>query len=127
MDFLKGEWLEVWTHHQMRRATSWPAWYDVNGRLASGREYQVDVVAIGRLRSDIASCTIERELRLARLKAFEVSLRTRQPGGDLARWPLVCLLNPQDVLAVEQDVAAAWGSPAMPAAFGLAHEGVAPR
>lgn len=122
LELLQGEWLEIWTQQQVRKTVpDWPAWHDVNGTLASGRPYQVDVATIGRFRSYTASCTTEREVALAKLKAFEVSLRARQLGGDLARWALVCLLDSMGVVQVEGDVAAAWGSPALPEVFGLEH------
>jgi hypothetical protein len=56
---------------------------------------------------------------LCKSKAFEVLVRSRHMGGDLARSALVSLLPGNIVSELQADIADAWGSANATRVFGL--------
>jgi hypothetical protein len=126
--FLGGKWLEAWTAERLRSVdSSLDVHVGVEGeRGSTGRPLEVDVAALRGHRLYLLSCTTDATLPLCKSKAFEVALRARQLGGDLARSALVCLLDGGndrgrylDQLA--DDVDSLWEAPNVPRVFGLAH------
>jgi len=102
---------------------------DVNVRCKRARpppsEFEIDVALIRGHRLHVVSCTIDRRKPLCKSKLFEVAMRARQMGGDLARSALVSLLEGGDAKGayVEQlraDIASVWDAPNVPRVFGLA-------
>jgi hypothetical protein len=89
------------------------------------QQFQVDVVVIRKHRLYLISCTVEnRDDRIGKAicksKLFEVAMRARQLGGDLARSALVCLLE-KKVPELQGEVSTTWDAPNVPRVFGLAH------
>ena len=99
--FLRGEWLEVWVHQQIdaiRRCQPSVVDHldvDFKGEIKK-REFQLDVVAVQGHHLYVVSCTTSHEPYICKSKLFEVSMRARQLGGDLARSALVCLAESHD-------------------------------
>src|SRR5690606_10157904 len=81
-------------------------------------EFEVDVALIRGHRLYVVSCTTAQEKALCKSKLFEVAMRARHMGGDLARSALVCLRD--DVGQLRSDIASVWDAPNGPAVFGLA-------
>jgi hypothetical protein len=73
----------------------------------------------------VLSCTTDSKKARCKSKLFEVAMRARQMGGDLARSALVCFLDGGDasgpyVDQLRSDIASLWEAPNVPAVFGLA-------
>jgi len=122
--FLAGGWLEQWTG-ELAAVCGLPSpRVSVNARW-HGRSTELDVVGVRANRLYTISCTTAGDRHLPKLKLFEVALRARQLGEDLARSALVCLLDgqggrlgPDDL---ERDGRASWEAPNPPKVFGLPH------
>jgi len=128
--FLCGVWLEHWTASTIRHCINGSATVDVGVRcertkpVATG--FEIDVALIRDHRLHVLSCTTEHEKKaICKSKLFEVAMRARQMGGDLARSALVCLLDGDDakgryVDQLRTDIASVWDAPNVPKVFGLA-------
>ena len=119
--FLRGEWLEDWVYQQVKATELIPAGHlhvDIGAKIA-GREFQLDVVAIRGHHLYVVSCSIDRDIRMCKSKLFEVAMRSRQLGGDLARSALVCLADRCTVEKLERDVHSLSESSRVPQVFGL--------
>ena len=130
-EFLTGGWLERWTA-SLIRASLGEAASDIEVGVQCKRarpsltEFEIDVALIRGHRLHVISCTTDQTKALCKSKLFEVSMRARQMGGDLARSALVCLLDGSDakgsyVDQLRADMASLWDAPNVPRAFGLAH------
>ena len=128
--FLGGEWLEDWVAGQIRtidlpEVTNKDISVGVTcTRTETGREFEVDVAVLRGQRSYFLACTTDTSLGLCKFKAFEITARSRQMGGDLARSALVCLLHGQDgkgkfIDQIRADIADVWGSSNATRIFGL--------
>jgi hypothetical protein len=123
---LKGNWLEIYMANQTRSLVPQiELSQGVYGTLPSGRPIEVDVAVVRGHRFYLISCTTDSGLGLCKSKLFEVALRARQLGGDLARSALVCLLNGSDSRGsyadqLRQDVESVWDAPNTPLVFGAA-------
>jgi len=124
-EFLGGGWLEMWCARVLAPLTSGDqVLRGVNCRLANGRAFEIDVAFVRGHRFFVMSCTTDRTLALCKSKLFEVAMRARQLGGDLARSALVCLLHGSDKAGpymdqLRNDVADVWDAPNTPRVFGL--------
>jgi len=129
VEYLGGRWLDEWVGGLVRGLG---VAQDVRvslKRIKDRREFELDVVALRDNRVYVVSCTTDPTARLCKSKLFEVALRARQLGGDLARSAVACLLpdpgpaNPSSVgpAGVEDDGKAAWDAPNPPRVFGLSH------
>ncbi len=93
----------------------------------SKKDFEVDVVLLRGHRLYAVSCTTEAQnYHLCQSKLFEVALRARQLGGDLARFAFICLLdrdsNGNDWAGVLEDkIGSSWESHCKPRVFGLRH------
>lgn len=129
-EFLCGGWLECWIAGLIRTCLDGtPNAVDVNVYCKRARplpvEFEIDVAVVRRHRLYVVSCTTDRKKALCKSKLFEVSMRARQMGGDLARSALVCLLDGQDekgpfVEQLRADIASLWDAPNIPRVFGQA-------
>lgn len=129
-NFLNGGWLEVWTANHIRTCLGdWTDQVEVNIRCKrdspSQTEFEIDVALIRGHRLYVVSCTTDSTKALCKSKLFEVAMRARQMGGDLARSALVCLLEGGDksgsyVEQLRADIASVWDAPNVPRVFGLA-------
>jgi len=107
-------------------------------RSENKREFEIDVSVIRGHRLYVVSCTTsgksdksEKDNKVAKAKSklFEVAIRSRQLGGDLARSALVCLVDLVEkgdnkglyIDQLAQDVESVWDSPNKPRVFGAAH------
>jgi hypothetical protein len=122
--FLAGGWLEAAVAAWSREITGSTAFREVYWTLR-GRRFQIDVILVRCARLYIVSCTTDKTLALCKSKVFEVAIRARQIGGDLARSALVCLIDGQDdrgkyIDQLRGDVASVWEAPNAPQVFGLA-------
>lgn len=122
--FLGGGWLEVavaaWTTQATGLTPSQGIYWELNGR-----RFEIDVALVRSHRLYVISCTTDKTLSLCKSKLFEVAMRARQLGGDLARSALVCLIVGQDTQGryidqLRNDVESVWEAPNKPQVFGLA-------
>jgi hypothetical protein len=129
--FLTGGWLEQWSAEMIRSVLhEQPPRIDnslVCERSGAGtrREFEIDVALVFRQRLYVVSCTADTTLPNCKPKLFEVAMRSRQMGGDLARCALVCLLDGTDskgpkVEQLRSDIRSLWDAPNVPQVFGLA-------
>ncbi len=128
-DFLNGGWLEQWTAHRIRDCVGDSPRVEVGvvcqRQGPSPVKFEIDVAMVRGHRLHVISCTTDRTKGLCKSKLFEVAMRARQMGGDLARCALVCLLDGRDdkgpyVEQLRADIASLWDAPNVPAVFGLA-------
>jgi hypothetical protein len=128
-EFLTGGWLERWTASQIRRLLGDTCAVEVGIHCKRIRprpaEFEIDVALIRRQRLYVLSCTTDSKKAQCKSKLFEVAMRARQMGGDLARSGLVCLLDGGDASGpytdqLRSDIASLWDAPNVPAVFGLA-------
>lgn len=126
--FIGGEWLEEWVAIQIEAtglASGSEITTGVNAKRAeSARPLEVDVAVIRGQRSYFISCTTDATISVCKSKAFEITARSRQMGGDLARSAIVCLLpsskgNDRPVDQLKADLADAWGATNTTLVFGL--------
>jgi hypothetical protein len=118
-----GDWLEVWTGEKVKCILNKQPEIGLNCKRENGREFEIDVVIIHGHRLYVISCTTKTNLSGCKPKLFEVAMRARQLGGDLARSALVCLLCGSDpkgakIDQLRHDVADVWGAINTPQVFG---------
>ena len=122
-EFIGGEWLEDWIAAKVRELelTNDPEiTVGVNcTRDGTNRPFEVDVAVVRGQRSYFISCTTDMTRSLCKSKAFEILVRSRHMGGDLARSALVSLLPGDVVTELQADIAHAWGSANPTRVFGL--------
>lgn len=121
--FIGGEWLEEWLGVQIRAlelALAPEITVGVNAYRGEKREQlEVDIAVVRGHRSYFVSCTTDTGKPLCKSKLFEVAVRSRQLGGDLARAALVCLADDRTVSALQADVDDVWGASNTTRVFGL--------
>jgi len=121
--FIGGEWLEEWVGNQLRGLAMVPGLEVVVGLNAfrgdTRANLEVDVAAVRGHRSYFISCTTDATKAVCKSKLFEVAVRSRQLGGDLARAALVCLADDRTVGALQQDIDDLWGATNTTRVFGL--------
>ncbi|HOJ62448.1 MAG TPA: hypothetical protein PK878_19380 [bacterium] len=122
-DFLGGEWLEMWCQDLIAPLTT-EIHQGINCRRDSGREFEIDLALVWGYRLYVISCTTDTTLGMCKSKLFEVAMRARQLGGDLARSALVSLLDGRNAKGsyidqLRNDAAEVWEAPNPPRAFGL--------
>ncbi len=121
-----GLWLEAWTGQLVRDILAGNASkvaVGIDCVRENGRNFQIDVAVVRGHRLYVISCTQFTKLADCKGKLFEVSMRARQLGGDLARSAVVCLLNGSDakgpyVDQLRHDVEDIWDAPNTPEVFG---------
>ncbi len=117
--FLHGVWLEVLIGGFVEMLfPDHPVRVGVNCRK-DGRQFEIDVIHVRNFRLYVISCTTSQEVGLCKSKLFEVSIRARQLGGDLARSALVSMLSSQKRDEVQKDVGELWDAPNTPRVFGI--------
>jgi len=119
--FIGGEWLEEWLGAQIRALELTPEiTVGVNAyRGEKKAQLEVDVAVVRGHRSYFVSCTTDTGKPICKSKLFEVAVRSRQLGGDLARAALVCLADDRIVAALQADVDEVWGASNTTKVFGL--------
>jgi len=125
--FRRGDWLEVWTGNIIESIITDDPNSSIHIALNCKREnrsLEIDIATIYKHRIYIVSCTTAHKLERCKGKLFEVALRARQLGGDLARSALVCLLYGQDekglyINQLRKDISDLWDAPNTPRVFGL--------
>ena len=126
-DFLCGTWLEMWTASAVRQClenAAPPIEVGVNC-TRNNVPFEIDVALVRGHRLYAISCTTDSTKGLCKSKLFEIAMRSRQMGGDLARCALVCMLDGNDsrgtfVEQLRADIASVWDAPNTPQVFGLA-------
>jgi len=124
-DFLGGGWLERWCGDLVRDvAKESEVQVSVDCKRTNGRQFEIDVAIVRGHRLYVISCTTDTKIRLCKSKLFEVSMRARQLGGDLARSALVCLLHGSNdkgsyVDQLRNDVEDIWAASNTPKVFCL--------
>lgn len=124
-DFLGGKWLEAWCALLIGDLISGDkVSVGLECKMDSGRQFEIDVALVRGHRLYAISCTTSTKINLSKSKLFEVAMRARQLGGDLARSALVCLLHGSDskgpfLHQLQNDVADVWKAPNTPRVFGL--------
>ena len=126
-EFISGEWLEQWVRTRIEeigfsdgpKITVGVNCSRVDVLTGTSRPFEVDVAAVRGQRPYFISCTTDMTRSLCKSKAFEISVRARQMGGDLARSAVVCLLSGGLVEDLQADVNDAWSSTNAPRIFGL--------
>jgi hypothetical protein len=121
--FIGGEWLEEWLGEQIRALELAPApeiTVGVNAyRGEKQAQLEVDVAVVRGYRSYFVSCTTDASKHICKSKLFEVAVRSRQLGGDLARAAVVCLADDRTVSALQADVDDVWGASNTTRVFGI--------
>ena len=130
--FLRGVWFEYWCGELVKKiAGDGTVSIDIQCKRddKAEREFQIDVALVRGHRLYVISCTTEAEdINICKNKLFEVGIRARQLGGDLARAAMVSLIHgkirqkKQDVLKIDLlkgDIADLWESPNQIKAYGL--------
>jgi hypothetical protein len=129
--FLTGGWLEQWTAGKIRSSFG-DAAPPIEISLKCERqgdgaktEFEIDVALVRGHRLYVVSATTAQRKDLCKSKLFEVAMRSRQMGGDLARAALVCLLNGEDSKGsydeqLRADIVSLWDAPNVPHVFALA-------
>jgi hypothetical protein len=121
--FIGGEWLEEWIGTQLRGlAAAAPPEIVVGLNAFRGdarANLEVDVAAVRGHRSYFISCTTDTSKAVCKSKLFEVAIRSRQLGGDLARAALICLADERIVETLRQDIDDLWGATNTTRVFGL--------
>jgi len=124
--FLGGVWLERWCGGLVKNiAAGSEIFVGVDCRLPGDRQFEIDVAVVRCHRLYVLSCTTDITTTLCKPKLFEVAMRARQLGGDLARSALVCLLHGSDprglsrINQLQKDVDDIWNAPNTPQVFGL--------
>lgn len=119
--FIGGEWLEDWLGEQVKASS--PHTEVVVGvnasRGASSANFEVDLALARGHRSHFISCTTDATKRGCKPKLFEIVVRSRQLGGDLARAALVCLADDDVVGALQADIEDLWGASNTARVFGI--------
>jgi len=124
-DFLGGGWLEMWCGDLVKSLVSGAeVSRGTDCKLDNGRQFEIDLALVRGHRLYVISCSTDTKIGLCKSKLFEVAMRARQLGGDLARSALVCLLHGKDpkgpfVDQLRNDVADIWDAPNTPRVFGL--------
>lgn len=128
-DFLCGGWLEEWAAKKIRTCINASAEAVEVGvrcqrKFSPKVEFEIDVALIRGHRLYVVSCSTAQKKALCKSKLFEVAMRARQMGGDLARSALVCLLHGDDgggsyVDQLRSDIKSLWDAPNVPGVFGL--------
>ena len=127
--FIGGEWLEYWVEEQLRTLASelkLDPGRDLTVGVNAKREtatkddppMEIDIAIIRGYRSYFISCTTDTTKKLCKSKLFEIAVRSRQIGGDLARAALVCLADEQTVSALQTDIDDVWGASNTTKVFG---------
>jgi hypothetical protein len=129
--FIGGGWLEISMAEQVRALNLSPSpeiRVGVNGFRSNRRgqpddpkkpDSEIDVCVMRGHRSYFISCTTDGSKDLCKLKSFEVAIRSRQFGGDLARAALVCLAEDTTVAKLQDEVDDVWGASNTTKVFGL--------
>ncbi len=125
MKFLGGGWLEMLCGSLVRQIVGEnEVAVGLNCKRSNARQFEIDVAVVRGHRLYVISCTTSTNLGLCKSKVFEVAMRSRQLGGDLARSALVSLLHGGDTKGaymdqLRGDVADIWDAPNTPRVFGL--------
>lgn len=121
--FIGGEWLEEWVGHQIQSLELAPVPEITTGvqsfRGEEKAQFEIDVAVIRRQRSYFISCTTDTTKDRCKSKLFEIAVRSRQLGGDLARAAVVCLADHATVAALQKDINDLWGASNTTRVFGL--------
>ncbi len=121
--FIGGEWLEEWLGKLIESLKLTPNPEIVVGvnaaRGSRDVKLEVDVVVVRGHRSYFISCTTDTTKPLCKSKVFEVAIRSRQLGGDLARAALVCLADEDTTAKLRTDIDDLWGASNTTRVFGL--------
>src|SRR5690606_15302204 len=119
--FIGGEWLEYWVGEQIRALApelgidpTRNVTVGVNAKRIERKKddppMEIDIAVIRGFRSYFISCTTDATKHLCKAKLFEIDVRSRQLGGDLARAALVCLADDATVAQLQHDIQDAWDS-----------------
>jgi len=121
--FIGGEWLEHWLGQQIEELGLEPTPEIVVGVNASRgtqrANLEVDVAVVRGHRSYFISCTADTTKSICKSKLFEVAVRSRHLGGDLARAALLCLADDRTVAALQADIDDLWGASNTTRVFGI--------
>ncbi len=121
--FIGGEWLEKWFGEQIRRLEMQPTPEIKVGfdafRGAQRAQLEIDVAVVRGHRSYFISCTTDTTKAICKSKLFEVAVRSRHLGGDLARAALVCLADNKTAAALRTEIDDVWEASNTPCVFGL--------
>lgn len=121
--FIGGEWLEEWLGGQIRALDLAPVpevTVGVNAyRGEKQAQLEVDLAVVRGHRSYFVSCTTDTRKHICKSKLFEIAVRSRQLGGDLARAALVCLADDLTVSELQADVDNMWGASNTTKVFGI--------
>ncbi|RDD30896.1 hypothetical protein CR161_09395 [Prosthecochloris sp. ZM] len=123
--FLGGDWLEQWCGSLVRDITQASGVIvGIDCQRTNTRRFEIDVAFVRGCKLYVISCTTHTKMPLCKSKLFEVAIRARQLGGDLARSALVCLLHGSNddgdyVHQLRYDAADIWKASNTPSVFGL--------
>lgn len=123
--FIESGWFEIWCGKFVQElAKESEVYVNVNCIRDNGRKFEIDLMVVRNHRLYVISCTTDTTIQLCKSKVFEVAMRSRQLGGDLARSALFCMLYGENedglyLTQLEGDVKDIWGASNTPKVFGL--------
>ena len=114
-----NRWLEILTDKWIREmGQPTQIGFDVfKGKTKA--HFEIDVATIRGHRAYFVSCTKSKKKSDCKEKMFEIAIRSRQLGGDLARSALVCLADSKTVGELQEEFADIWTASNTPEVFGL--------
>lgn len=122
--FIGGEWLEEWVGERVRQLELKPATEITVGvnafRGVEKAGLEVDIAVVRGHRSYFISCTTDTTKSVCKSKLFEIAVRSRHLGGDLARAALVCLAEDHITRQLQKDIDDVWGASNTTKVFGRA-------
>lgn len=120
--FLAGGWLEHWVASRIRSHLGSAVDMSVGvhyKRPPNSGHFEIDVALLRGHRFYAVSCTTDTTKGLCKSKLFEIAIRARQMGGDLARSALVCPVNTSVADELRMEIASLWDASNAPRVFGL--------
>lgn len=120
--FIGGEWLEEWVGALIGELDLTPTPEVVVGvnakRGPKGTDFEVDIAVVRGHRTYFISCTTSVIKSLCKSKIFEIAIRSRQLGGELARAAFVCLGDQQLTQQLQDEIDDVWGATNTTKVFG---------
>ncbi len=110
--FLDGEWLEHYTLSCLLASKSksgiHECFMDIVSESPNPHQFQLDVIAMKGYQLFVISCTTSTDLGLNKSKLFEAYIRSKQIGGEEARFAVVSAYSVTEKL--ERELREAWQS-----------------
>ena len=118
--FLDGGWLEHYTLYSLKKESGiLEAMINIESKHPNPHTFELDVVAMKGYQLFVISCTTSSERGLNKSKLFEAFARSRQIGGEEARFGIVSAYPA--AASLENELREQWQSETAIKVFGLDH------